>query len=280
MAIGGVVTVANSTGNLGVVDPAASGTVLTSNGPGVAPSFQVSGAGTGDVTGPSSAVANNVTVFADTTGKLLADGGAPLGSVPIVLGANVVVPANYGWVVPERLEIPSSDQLEISPGARIEVTGGLPQPRFIVAGMDQYAYNNTMANDNEIAMSVGAWDVAMVMACFFFANAANTGDVKIQFVGPANAIMTWYAFGYNETATTATELRQTYTFRLVSNPGGRAFGVLQTSTAAISGVTIYGIYRGGGAAGTLQLQFAQQTTDATNPTIRRQDSFLRYERIR
>lgn len=45
----------------------------------------ITGAGTGDVTGPASATTGHMAVFADTTGKVIEDGGAPgggSGSVP------------------------------------------------------------------------------------------------------------------------------------------------------------------------------------------------------
>lgn len=53
-----------------IASTGATGAVLTSNGPGVRPSFQ-SGAGTGDVVGPSSATDLALAAFNSTTGKLI-----------------------------------------------------------------------------------------------------------------------------------------------------------------------------------------------------------------
>jgi len=53
----------------------AAGTILQNNGSGV---LSWSGAGVGDVVGPAGAVLHNVPIFADTTGKVLADSGLTL----------------------------------------------------------------------------------------------------------------------------------------------------------------------------------------------------------
>ncbi len=60
----------NGTSAIGATSVGSSGQVLTSNGAGVAPTFQ-SVAGTGDVVGPASATADVPALFSGTTGKLL-----------------------------------------------------------------------------------------------------------------------------------------------------------------------------------------------------------------
>src|SRR5512135_2248641 len=43
--------------------------------------LDVTAAGTGDVVGPASAVANDIAVFSGTTGKLIADGGTTIAAI-------------------------------------------------------------------------------------------------------------------------------------------------------------------------------------------------------
>ncbi len=60
-------------------------------------------AGSGDVVGPESATANNIVVFADTTGKLLSDSGiAPLG-------------LDTGWAAPQSVGAKNGVQNYIPP---------------------------------------------------------------------------------------------------------------------------------------------------------------------
>jgi hypothetical protein len=63
----------NSTAFGGIANGSA-GTVLTSNGTGAAPTFQVV-SGAGNVVGPVSATQYDLAMFADTTGKVLSDSG-------------------------------------------------------------------------------------------------------------------------------------------------------------------------------------------------------------
>jgi trimeric autotransporter adhesin len=60
----------NGTGAIGATAVGTAGHILTSNGAGVAPSFQAGGGG-GDVSGPASSTDNAVARFDSTTGKLL-----------------------------------------------------------------------------------------------------------------------------------------------------------------------------------------------------------------
>lgn len=61
-----------------------------------------SGGGSGDVVGPASSVAGNVAVFADATGKLLADGGvAPVTAIQAILAATQT---NNSNTVPSTLD--------------------------------------------------------------------------------------------------------------------------------------------------------------------------------
>ena len=76
------VQIGNASGSLTSVGLGSSGQVLTSNGAGVAPTFQTNGAG--DVVGPASATDNALARFDGTTGKLIQNGIATqtdLGSI-------------------------------------------------------------------------------------------------------------------------------------------------------------------------------------------------------
>ncbi len=101
------------------------------------------GSGGGDVTGPASSVAGNVAVFADTSGKVLADSGkTPLLGFSAVLTAtqanssstNPTVLTGHSWTVPAGKSI-SLDSILVATsaatttgichGIRIEVPAGI-----------------------------------------------------------------------------------------------------------------------------------------------------------
>jgi hypothetical protein len=120
----------------GVDSPGTPGQVLTSRGPGVAPTWAAGGGGsggtggTGDVVGPAVSVVNDVALFADTTGKLLKDGGklAPVafsGAYADLTGA----PTASGGT--DLTYTPATRLLESSTGA--DVT--LPLATTTVAGL-------------------------------------------------------------------------------------------------------------------------------------------------
>lgn len=67
----------NSAGAFGAIPEGSAGQVLTSQGVGVAPVFKPAPGGGGNVTGPASASAGDVPVYADATGKVISDSGIP-----------------------------------------------------------------------------------------------------------------------------------------------------------------------------------------------------------
>ena len=58
------------------LSPGASGRVLTANGAGAVPTWELPAGGSGDVTGPASSTANQIPVFSSTTGKALTNSTA------------------------------------------------------------------------------------------------------------------------------------------------------------------------------------------------------------
>lgn len=116
--------------------------------------------------------------------------------------------------------------------------------------------STAMQNDNELVWAMAANTVYRFEMCIFYLSTA-VADFKFQFTVPAGAIMRW---GYIAVDTSLN-------FR---HPGY----LNEAAVATIGGdgtdrfITITGIVATVGTAGNLQLQWAQNTAEATNTQVR------------
>lgn len=143
-----------------------------------------------------------------------------------------------------------------------------------LSGGDTYVYrtadattkisNTTFADDGVLQFSVAANSDYVFQ--FYIYVTSTTGGFKYQFTGPASPTLLWHD-GY-------------------TSPGGAhtlitAFSTAQNGFASnVNGnqVTVTGMLRNGANAGTVVLQWAQQTSDAAGTTVKA-GSFLRYKKI-
>jgi trimeric autotransporter adhesin len=81
----------NGTGAIGATAVGTAGHILTSNGAGVAPTFQAAAGGGGDVSGPASSTDNAVARFDSTTGKLLQNSTVTISDAGAIAAASLTL---------------------------------------------------------------------------------------------------------------------------------------------------------------------------------------------
>lgn len=122
--------------------------------------------------------------------------------------------------------------------------------------------SNVLQNDDELKLAVGigeAWAVDL----YLYFNSGATPDIKIDFTGPAGAVFR-YTVAYKDTG-------DSNSITMVGSIGSAlAFGG-PTGSAVVH---VSGIYIGAAAAGTLQLQWAQNTADASNTKMQKNSCII------
>ena len=135
--------------------------------------------------------------------------------------------------------------------------------------------STTLQNDDDLVLTVEAdATYEMDLKLFHDSDATVAGDIKIGWVGPSGATMNWGVHGANTSIASSTNVggvnMQTRVIGEVAAFGGGdssgtvalAFGVLATSSTA----------------GTMQLQWAQETSHAVATNVRA-GSLLKLRRI-
>lgn len=148
--------------------------------------------------------------------------------------------------------------------------------QFVRKTSDESVSNTTFQDDDDLNLSVGANDVWQFDILLFVTNAANTADIKVTFTLPASGTASYVGTGYDPSGTTQQTNRHIARHRSVSTFG---IGVLASGTEAASHVRLSGLYVGGGTAGTVQLQWAQQSSDGSNATVVKADSYFKAFRV-
>lgn len=152
---------------------------------------------------------------------------------------------------------------EFSAGQQLNaehLNGILPLCAFKSA--DESVSNNTYQNDDHLVVAVEANRDYIVEVLLLFTGGA-TGDAKWQFTMPAGAVLTWGIYTIDTGGTIATVGNSNQ-----SSPAGNSqTGTVGTSTYRAT--FIRGTLEVGGTAGNFQLQWAQNTTDATATVLRR-----------
>ncbi len=133
--------------------------------------------------------------------------------------------------------------------------------------------SNTLQDDDHMGIAVAAGAVYL-MDGFWIYGADPAADIKIGFTGPAGATLDWVRGGMDAAATVVTGGFNSTAQTLGSFP---SLGAV-TGVGTILIATPMGTLVTGGTAGTLRVQWAQQTAQANNATIYAQ-SWLRLQRI-
>ena len=114
--------------------------------------------------------------------------------------------------------------------------------------------NTTLQNDDALLWAVAA-NATYALDLRLLYNSGATGDLKVQFTAPASATMSWGGIWAN-------------TSGALTNPSNNNLASVQSMGGGGDfSATIHGTLTTVGTAGTLQLQWAQNTSDATNTTV-------------
>jgi hypothetical protein len=126
--------------------------------------------------------------------------------------------------------------------------------------------STTLVNDTALFLSVAANAVYVCDLFLWYDGAAlGTGDLKFSFTTPASTVWNFQHLGYNAAGNDLERL---------SWQNGSTPWIFGTEGAGNPrGVTIKGRIATAGTSGTIQWQFAQQTSSATATTVHAQSYF-------
>jgi hypothetical protein len=123
--------------------------------------------------------------------------------------------------------------------------------------------STTLVSDAVLLSALPTAGTFMWEAMFFY-DSSQTADFKVAYTWPAGAVASW---GMKGLATTATATTGDGQFA-VQTASGTATPVGGAAVGTRTICTTYGHIVMGGTAGNLQTQYAQNTSDATNTTVR------------
>lgn len=146
--------------------------------------------------------------------------------------------------------------------------------RIIRKATETQAVNNstTLVNDSHLLVAVEANTNYAVETNVFFSSGA-TPDIKFAFTYPALSVFSWMGIGYLDTSIT-------FQINMTSSAYQSASGTTQSYGGGGDFPTaqLKGFLRVGATAGNLQLQWAQNTANASN-TLVKQDSWMKIEKV-
>lgn len=150
-------------------------------------------------------------------------------------------------------------------------------PRYVypasTESVNSSGTGTTLQDDDELLVTVAANTIYAVEAYLFFTSASDTPDVKVRWTFPTAATLTMSIAALSTDVTDEAFSGRTGE----ASPSTTLAGGVSAATGA-GPFHMIGMLRTGANAGTLQLQWAQNSSSATNLT-RTIDSFIRYTRL-
>lgn len=146
---------------------------------------------------------------------------------------------------------------------------------FIRKVLDESISNNTLQDDNDLFFDVGAnewWEFTLFLA---ITSTSETPDIKIAMIGPSGMTGWWGGLGAHVTSALGSRQLGSNAQSVWDGSIPQQFGTFNGSGTAI----VMGLAKNGSTAGTLKLQWAQQTTTGGNPTIIEADSYIVARRV-
>jgi len=154
-------------------------------------------------------------------------------------------------------------------------------PIYVVKTADEsLSANAVLQNDDALLFAIGASATLVVFyeAWLFFVGANATMDIQFGWTGPAGATMLWAPLSDSTTAPVAGWGRRAAS-QTNQPPVSIATAITGATGAGTDNVVVYaGLVFGGGTAGNIQLQWAQNTSDAGTLTVKA-GSFLRHRTL-
>jgi hypothetical protein len=158
-------------------------------------------------------------------------------------------------------------------GGNLTVTG-IGKTIFARKSADEsVTSSNTLQDDDHLTVAVVANAVYEIEG-FLIYDGSTTGDIKIAWTVPSGATLTWSAPGPPSSAS-----GNTSSVKLAKeNTSGDFYGAIGTGAGNSLVLAIRGILRTSSTAGSLTLQWAQNTADATATTVYT-DSYIKASRV-
>lgn len=207
-----------------------------------------------------------VDLTADVTGDL------PLANVAQLAGLSVLGVTGSATADMAAITASADGQVLKRVSSSSLVFSSLGVPNYIVCASDESDTDNTFHSDAELLFSVGTSQIWLVEVLLYVQSGASaTPDIKVTWAIPASATVSMAVLGE---LTTSTALTEGGTFQETS-PSSFGRGVDANATNLVH---VWTTLRTAGTGGTMQFQWAQNTTNAT-ATVRKADSWMRYTRI-
>jgi hypothetical protein len=134
--------------------------------------------------------------------------------------------------------------------------------RLIKATTQTLSSSTTLQNDSTLVTPALPASSTYLIEGLIVYDAGTTGDFQMGFTTPSGSSLSWTGSGFSTTASSGTS-----TINATSESSGTAlpFGAVGTGTPC--SVMVKGVITIGATAGALQLQWAQNTSDATTLTV-------------
>jgi len=127
----------------------------------------------------------------------------------------------------------------------------------------------SLQNDDHLAIVLAASATYEIDVQLFYSS-ASTPDIKFALTFPTGATCSWAPIGYKSDGTNFEAEFRTSTWQAASGTSNAVAGTAATYDAAL----IKGIIRVGSTAGTLQVQWAQNTSNGSNTTVKADSSLV------
>lgn len=210
---------------------------------------------TADATNPriSLVVADNTGAKSVTAGTAAADPVMPAIPANSVVLAAVYIPA--GDTAISTNQITDKRTYPVSPGKPI-----------YKGASETVTSSTTLQNDDHLAFPIAANETREFEFRIFLGASSATGDLKVALTFPSGAAWTWAGMGLIPGATVSNEGDMKTDLKDESDGSGAS--IIFGTTGGRGFVIISGIVVNGATPGTVQLQHAQGTSDATGTQVR------------
>lgn len=160
----------------------------------------------------------------------------------------------------------------LSVGGSLTVTGIGGQLHARKTGDTIVTNSVAITQDPHLVATVPANSIWEMVGCLFYASGVITGDLNYQFTGPAGSSGFHTAVGPSTVVNTdppneAVGASQSGNRTIATAIGsGRSYGV--PNTGNVFGLEVKGMFEVAGTAGTISVDWAQQTAQATGTTLK------------
>lgn len=174
----------------------------------------------------------------------------------------------------------AGDSVWLKEGKLLDAAGvGVP-PSALTEGLfvrktadESVTSSTTLQNDDHLVLALVAGTTYLLTGMLIY-DASTAGDFKLAFTVPAGVTINWTAAGFRVADTTASGGGSP----TVQTGSGTTKNVGGIGAGSKGAAVLNGLIRVGTTAGNLQLQWAQDVSDATATTVYT-DSFLRLIKV-